>query len=218
MATIISIIIGCLSIGIILSAPMGPIGIMCVQRTLSNGRLAGFYTGVGAAASDLLYCLLTGLGMSIVTDFIEANVSVLQAIGSILLIAYAIYMIVHNPVSIVEDNKPSGADHTRNAITGFFLTLSNPMIIFLIIPLFARFSFPMPEYHFYHIILGYTFIVLGALLWWFVITFAVDKVRAQFSINSMQTINRIVGSILLILSLYGLVTGTWDYLSQINLL
>ena len=109
LATIISIIIGCLSIGIILSAPMGPIGIMCVQRTLNNGRLAGFYTGVGAAASDLLYCLLTGLGMSIVTDFIEANVSVLQAIGSILLIAYAIYMIVHNPVSMIEDNKPSGA-------------------------------------------------------------------------------------------------------------
>ena len=90
MGTILSIIIGCLSIGVILSAPMGPIGILCVQRTLNKGRESGLYTGIGAALSDLIYCLFTGLGMSIVTDWIEANVSILQVMGSVFLIAYAI--------------------------------------------------------------------------------------------------------------------------------
>ena len=68
LATLISLIIGCISIGIILSAPMGPIGILTVQRTLSKGRESGWFTGLGAAASDLFYCLLTGLGISFVNE------------------------------------------------------------------------------------------------------------------------------------------------------
>ncbi len=218
MGTIISILIGCMSIGIILSAPMGPIGILCVQRTLNNGRESGFFTGIGAAASDLFYCLLVGLGISLVTDFIADHVNVLQIVGSIILIVYAIYMIMHNPVSQIKENIVQRNDHLRDMVTGFLFTLSNPLIMFLIIPLFARFGFPLPEYKFYHVILGYLFIVAGALAWWAVITFFVDKVRTHFNIRSMWLINRIIGSIILVLSLYGLVTGTIAYLQQLHII
>ncbi len=207
-----------MSIGIILSAPMGPIGILCVQRTLNKGRNSGFFTGVGAAASDLFYCLLVGLGISLVTDFIADHVNILQIIGSVFLIVYAVYMIIHNPVSQITENLDQREDYWRDTVTGFLFTLSNPLIMFLIIPLFARFSFPLPEYKFYHIILGYAFIVMGALIWWAVITFFVDKVRTHFNIRSMWLINRIIGSIILILSLYGLVTGTIAYLQQLNII
>jgi threonine/homoserine/homoserine lactone efflux protein len=195
---------------------MGPIGILCIQRTLNKGRNSGFFTGVGAAASDLFYCLLVGLGISLVTDFIADHVNLLQIIGSIILIVYAVYMIFHNPVSQIKENIDQRDDYMRDTATGFLFTLSNPLIMFLIIPLFARFSFPLPEYRFYHIIIGYASIVLGALLWWSVITFFVDKVRTHFNIRSMWLINRIIGSIILILSLYGLVTGTIAYLQQLN--
>ena len=207
-----------MSIGIILSAPMGPIGILCIQRTLNNGRNSGFFTGVGAAISDLFYCLLIGLGISLVTDFIADHVNILQIIGSIILIVYAIYMIVHNPVSQIKENIDQRDDRLRDMATGFLFTLSNPLIMFLIIPLFARFGFPLPEYKFYHIIIGYLFIVAGALAWWAVITFFVDKVRTHFNIRSMWLINRIIGSIILILSLYGLVTGTIAYLQQLQII
>jgi threonine/homoserine/homoserine lactone efflux protein len=207
-----------MSIGVILSAPMGPIGILCVQRTLNNGRHSGFFTGIGASASDLFYCLLVGLGISLVTDFIADHVNVLQIIGSAILIAYAIYMIMHNPVSQIRENIEQRNDHVRDMVTGFLFTLSNPLIVFLIIPLFARFGFPLPEFKFYHIIIGYLSIVLGALLWWAVITFFVDKVRTHFNIRSMWLINRIIGSIILILSLYGLVTGIIAYLQQIHVI
>ena len=207
-----------MSIGIILSAPMGPIGILCVQRTLNNGRHSGFFTGVGAAASDLFYCLLVGLGISLVIDFIEDHVNVLQIVGSVILIVYALYMIFHNPVSQIKENIDQRNDHWRDMLTGFLFTLSNPLIMFLIIPLFARFSFPLPEYKFYHIIIGYAAIVLGALLWWAVITFFVDKVRSHFNIRSMWLINRIIGSVILILSLYGLVTGTIATLQQYHII
>lgn len=207
-----------MSIGIILSAPMGPIGILCVQRTLNNGRQSGFFTGIGAAASDLFYCLLVGLGISLVTDFIAGHVYQLQIVGSAILIAYAIYMIMHNPVSQIRENIEQRNDHWRDMLTGFLFTLSNPLIVFLIIPLFARFGFPLPEYRFYHIIIGYLFIVAGALVWWAVITFFVDKVRSHFNIRSMWLINRIIGSIILLLSLYGLVTGIVAYLQQLHII
>lgn len=218
MGTILSILIGCVSIGIFLSAPMGPIGILCIQRTLNNGRRSGFFTGVGAAASDLFYCLLVGLGISLVTDFIADHVNVLQIVGSIILIVYAIYMIVHNPVSQIKESIDQRNDKWRDMVTGFLFTLSNPLIMFLIIPLFARFNFPLPEYKFYHIILGYASIVLGALIWWAVITFFVNKVRTHFNIRSMWLINRIIGSIILILSIYGLVTGIIATLQQYHII
>jgi threonine/homoserine/homoserine lactone efflux protein len=197
---------------------MGPIGILCVQRTLNKGRHSGFFTGVGAAASDLFYCLLTGLGISLVTDFIADHVNILQVVGSIILIVYAIYMIVHNPVSQIKESIDQREDHWRDMVTGFLFTLSNPLIMFLIIPLFARFGFPLPEFKFYHIILGYAFIVVGALMWWAVITFFVDKVRTHFNIRSMWLINRIIGIIILLLSIYGLATGLYAYLQEIHLI
>lgn len=212
METIISIIIGCISIGIIVSAPMGPVGILCVQRTLNKGRNSGFFTGVGASISDIIYCLLTGLGMSIVTDFIEANQSILQIIGSIILAIYAIYLIKHNPVSRIKEPTEKKENFTQDLITGFLFTFSNPLIIFLIIPLFARFNFPSTDYKYYHILLGYICIVLGALFWWYVITFLVDKVRSHFNIRSLWLINRIMGSVIIILSLYGFIMGVVDYL------
>lgn len=197
---------------------MGPVGILCVQRTLNKGRNSGFFTGVGAAASDLFYCLLMGLGISLVTDFIADNVNILQIVGSIILIVYAIYMIVHNPVSQITENIDQREDHWRDMATGFLFTLSNPLIMFLIIPLFARFGFPLPEYKWYHIIMGYAFIVVGALLWWAVITFFVDKVRTHFNIRSMWLINRIIGIIILVLSFYGLATGIYAYLQEIHII
>ena len=137
---------------------------------------------------------------------------------AVILIVYALYMIFHNPVSQIKENIDQRDDRLRDIMTGFLFTLSNPLIMFLIIPLFARFSFPLPEYRFYHIIIGYASIVLGALLWWSVITFFVDKVRSHFNIRSMWLINRIIGIIILILSLYGLVTGTIAYLQQLNVI
>ncbi|MDE5686559.1 MAG: LysE family transporter [Paramuribaculum sp.] len=72
-------------VGVFISAPMGPIGMLVIQRTLSKGRTAALYTGVGAALSDLLYCRLCGLGLSLVADFIESNNALRQIGGCVVL-------------------------------------------------------------------------------------------------------------------------------------
>ena len=73
-------------IGVIVSAPLGPVGVLCIQRTLNKGRWYGFVTGVGASLSDICYALLTGYGMSFVFDYVNKNIFYLQLFGSILLL------------------------------------------------------------------------------------------------------------------------------------
>lgn len=178
---------------------------------MEKGRKSGLYTGLGAAVSDLFYCLLAGSGLSFVTDFITNNQEMFQIGGSIVLIVFALFMMFRSPVKGLKHDDEIKINYTHDAITGFAFTLSNPLIIFLIFPLFARFGFPSSEYQFYHYIIGYVFIVLGALLWWTVITYCVDKLRSKFNINSMWLINKIMGSIILILAIYGLISGLLTY-------
>lgn len=215
MGTILSIIIGCLSVGIVLSAPMGPIGILVVQRTMEKGRKSGLYTGIGAALSDLFYCLLAGLGLSFVTDFITEYQDLFQIGGSIILIVFGIFMILRSPVTGLKHDDAKKINFTNDAVTGFAFTLSNPLIIFLIFPLFARFGFPSAEYQFYHIIIGYAFIVIGAFLWWMAITYLVDKLRAKFNVNSMWLINKIMGGVIVLVGVYGLIAGLLYYFKVI---
>lgn len=197
-----------LAIGIIISAPMGPVGILCIQRTLDKGKRQGFYTGIGAAISDLFYCILTGFGLSFIEEFLEKNQSVIQLVGSCVLIGFSIYLFKKNPVSSIR--KPAEQENVslpKNILGGFLFTFSNPLILFLIIGLFARFNFPAPEIHLIYYIIGFASIFVGALIWWKFVTFSVDKLRAHFNLRSMWLINRIIGIIILIFALVGIFTS-----------
>ena len=88
-------------IGIIVSAPLGPVGVLCIQRTLNKGRWYGFVTGIGAAISDIFYALLTGFGMSFVFDYVQQNMYYLQLLGSLMLLGFGIYTFRSNPVNSI---------------------------------------------------------------------------------------------------------------------
>lgn len=201
-----------LAIGIIISAPMGPIGALCIQRTLNKGRMSGFSTGIGAALSDIIYCLLTGFGMSFIIDFIESHQSILQILGSVVLLIFAAYLIKRNPAgglkTLQEQKKNS---HIQDLVTGFLLTFSNPLILFLIIGLFARFNFLQPEMGILNLG-GFVAIFSGAILWWFLITFFVNAIKAHFNLRSIWVVNRIIGLFILAMSCFGLIMGIKDYI------
>ena len=189
---------------------------LCIQRTLNKGRWPAFFTGVGAALSDLIYCLLTGLCLSFITDFVETNQLLLQIIGSLVLAAFAFYLFRKNPARSLSTPSEQANTYWKDFVTGFLLTFSNPLILFFIIGLFARFNFLLPEFKYYHYISGYIAIFSGALLWWFTITFFVNKVRSHFNVRSLWLINRIIGGILLIMAIIGLIMGVKDYITIIQ--
>ncbi len=215
MELILLMIIRGLAIGILVSAPMGPIGVLCIQRTLNKGRWSGFFTGLGAALSDMIYCLLTGLGMSFVIDFIETNQNILQIVGSVALLIYGFYLLRKNPAGSLKAPKQKKASYPQDFITGFLFTLSNPLILFLIISFYARFNFLSPDYHYYHYLIGFLFIFVGALLWWFIITFFVNKIRSKFNVRSMWLVNSIIGVVILLMAAFGLISGIKDYITII---
>ena len=189
-------------IGIFASAPMGPVGVLCIQRTLNKGRWYGFVTGIGAAVSDIIYALFTGLGMSFVMNFISnaQNKFLLQISGSVLLLIFGIYCYRSNPTkNIHKSKKQQKGTLIHNAITAFLVTFSNPLIIFLFIFLFAQFAFVVPNRP-VEMTVGYISIVGGALLWWFGLSWLIDKVRGKFDDNGILIINRVVGCIVILCS------------------
>lgn len=207
MDAYIYIITRALIIGILISAPMGPIGMLIIQRTLSKGRWPAFFTGIGAALSDLFYCLLTGLGLSFITDFIDSNQFVLQMVGGVVLAAFGVYLFKKNPTRALKPTDSRSTNYWTDVVSGFLLTFSNPLILFFIIGLFARFTLMMPEYGPVHYILAYVFIFTGALLWWYLITSLVSRLRRRFNVRSLWLINRIIGSILIGMAVVGIAMG-----------
>jgi len=188
-------------IGVMASAPMGPVGILCVQRTLNKGRWFGFATGVGAALSDIIYALITGCGLSFVVDIID-DPSVgfwMKFAGSVILFLFGVYTFRTNPVNRVKPVSHNRGSLLHNFATGFLVTFSNPLIIFLFVALFGQFTFilpgnPLPQ------VIGYVFIVVGAVGWWFLLTWLVDKVRTHFNVRGIWMINRTIGCVVMLVS------------------
>ena len=203
--TIIGIIFKGMLIGIIASAPMGPVGVLCLQRTINKGRWYGFVTGCGAALSDLFYALITGYGMSFVFDYVSNNIFYLQLFGSILLLVFGFYTFGSNPVKALRAPSGKKGSYMHNFLTAFLVTLSNPLIILLFIGLFARFSFVEQGALVSETVTGYVAIVAGALLWWFLLTTGVSKVRSQFNLRGIWMLNRAIGVIVIIVAVVGLI-------------
>ncbi len=203
--TIIDILLKGFIIGVVVSAPLGPVGVLCIQRTLNKGRWYGFVTGLGASVSDIAYALLTGYGMSFVFDYINKNIFYLQLIGSVMLFLFGIYTFRSNPVHSIRPVSTNKGTYFHNFITAFAVTLSNPLIIFLFVGLFARFAFVQPGVLVFEEITGYFAILLGALCWWFGITYFVNKVRTRFNLRGIWILNRIIGVIVMVVAVVGLV-------------
>lgn len=195
-----------LIIGIIASAPTGPIGILGIQRTLKKGPKYGIVTGIGAVISDLIYGLITALGMSFVMDFMtnKTNIFWMEIIGSAMLFIFGLYMFRSNPDKyfLPQAATLSKGNYLHNFFTSLILTLSNPLIIFLFIALFARFAFIVPDQPVPQVI-GFITMTCGAALWWVVLTYGVNRIRKTFNVRYVRILNLTVGGIVIIASLLG---------------
>lgn len=193
-------------IGIVASAPMGPVGVLCIQRTLNKGRWYGFVTGIGATISDFIYALITGFGMSFIVGIINNNHNrfIFQILGSIMLMAFGVYCFRSDPTKKIHVSGNQKGTLIHNCITAFLVTFSNPLIIFLFMAAFAQFAFVAPK-HPLHMFVGYISIICGALLWWFGLTWLIDKIRNKFDNSSIVIINKIIGSVVIIFSLLVLI-------------
>ena len=204
----LQLVIKGLLIGIIASAPMGPVGVLCIQRTLQKGRAYGLATGAGAALSDILYALMTGFGMGFVMDLIdnERTLFVLKLVGSAMLLVFGLYMFRTDPRRCIRPGPRRRGSLIHNFVTAFLVTLSNPLIVFLFVALFSLLTFVVPD-HLPEQCLGYTSIVVGAMLWWFVLTYIIDRMRQSFGLRGILRLNRTIGTVVVVAAVcYALTT------------
>ncbi len=206
----IEIFIKGLLIGVLVSAPMGPVGMLCIRRTFYKGRWHGFMTGLGATLSDICYGILTALGMGFVANFVEANQTPLQLMGSIVLGLFGYYIYRSNPAKML--SKPTvphrkKRTYTQDFFTAFLLTFSNVLIVLLYIGLYARFGFMLPEHPVSMIAIGMLGIALGAIAWWLMITSLFAKLGTMINVRRIGLLNRLIGIIVLCLAAIGIASA-----------
>ena len=195
--------------GVLVSAPMGPIGALCIQRTLNKGRWHGFVTGVGAMLSDVVYAVMVGMGMSFIVNFISSFKDIIQIMGSALLLGFGVFLFRSNPIKALRQQRKNITTYTQDFVTAFLLTLSNPLIIFLFIALFARLNFYNADFSFGQHILGFVSIAVGALLWWLLVTTLFGKLRDRINLRRLWVVNRVIAGIIIAISLIGLIYSTF---------
>ena len=188
-------------LGFVIAAPVGPIGILCIRRTLAHGRWIGFVSGLGAATADGLYGLMAALGLTALTSFLIEQLNILQALGGLFLCYLAVNIIrapaVHEPV--VSD----GSYAWRAYGSTFALTLTNPMTILSFIGIFSGLA--LPDAHLL-LVIG---VVIGSALWWFVLSLLASMMQARLNTKGIRYINYASGCILLLFGFYSLLTTTW---------
>ncbi|NDV47137.1 LysE family translocator [Paludibacter sp. 221] len=203
----LDLIIKGIIIGLCISVPLGPIGMLCVQRTLNRGRKYGIATGLGATTSDLVYTVVMLFFLQFVIGFIEEHRMVFQIIGTVIVIIFGYFIFKSHPSAQPHPNERSKGNIFSDYITAFGLTFSNPLILFVLMALFARFSFipensPLSTY-----IIGISSILLGAFAWWCLLTYIVSHFRDKLTIRGLRTINIITGCIIMTIGCVGLIAS-----------
>jgi threonine/homoserine/homoserine lactone efflux protein len=200
----LEIIIKGILIGLCISVPLGPIGMLTIQRTLNRGQKHGIATGLGATTSDLIYTIITLFFLSRVLDFIEEHRFIIQFVGSIVVIFFGFWIYRSNPATQPKPNETIKHSLPGDFFSSFGLTFSNPLILFVLIALFARFEFINNTTTLFVSICGILSILGGATLWWGLLTFLVSRFKNKLNMRELKLINQITGFIIIIIGFVGL--------------
>ena len=199
----LEIIIKGILIGLCISVPLGPIGMLTIQRTLHRGQKHGIATGLGATTSDLIYTIITLFFLSFVLDFIEEHRFIIQLVGSLVVGAFGYYIFRSNPATQPKPNETVKHSLPGDFFTSFGLTFSNPLVLFVLIALFARFEFIGNKTTLFVSICGILSILGGAILWWSLLTFLVSRFKNKLNMRELKLINQITGVIIIIIGCVG---------------
>ena len=170
-------------IGLMVSVPLGPMGVLIIQKTLQKGALAGFVAGMGAACADLFYATVAAFGLGFVINVIQTHELILQIIGGIFLIIVGLKIYFDNPLKQIRMKK----------------RVTNPVAIVVFMAVFAGASVfgDDPSYRIELFVLSG--VVIGGGLWWYTLSTLVNIFRKKFRLRVLITINRVSGVLITVL-------------------
>jgi len=193
-----------LIIGFSIAAPVGPIGVLCIRRSLIDGRLIGFATGLGAATADAAYGCIAGFGLTAVSGFLVAQRFWLGVLGGLFLCYLGISTFLTRP--------PEGKDMPRSRggpllayLSAFALTITNPATILSFAAVFAGLGLlEKTDYAAATTLVGGVF--LGSAIWWLILSGSVGFARTRTDQGWMRPLNRISGAVIFAFGVYSLLS------------
>ena len=186
-------------IGFSASVPLGPIGVLCIQRTLNKGRMSGLFSGLGAAFSDTIYAIIAGFSLSFIVSFIEERLMIIQIFGAIVLIFLGVRIFLSNPAVQLRKQKKGKGNLFQDFISTFFITISNPLAIFLFLAFFASFGSVKPGDNVINHLILIGGVFGGASLWWFILSSVINLFRSKINLRRLWWLNKIAGATIVVL-------------------
>jgi threonine/homoserine/homoserine lactone efflux protein len=203
-----------LVLGIMIAAPVGPIGLLCIRRTLQRGFVIGFATGLGAACADTLFGGVAALGVAAILDFMRHYDVYIRMIGGFALMIGAYHAWHDRPQVAVEPDLVGKVIPIQNdfllfnilkgLVSGFALTVTNPVMLFAVLAVVASFSHVESHLDAITVITG---IFFGSTAWWLTLTGGVTLIRGLFSERRIVIVNRVTAVALGVIAVWAVVSG-----------
>lgn len=185
-----------LILGFSIAAPVGPIGVLCIRRTLVHGRASGFVSGLGAATADALLGCVAAFGLTVVSSFLVSQEYLLRLFGGGFLVYLGVRTFLAQPSSQAAAARDNG--RLSDFVSTLALTLTNPMTIIMFAAVFAGLGVGTSAESY----IGAWFVVAGVFsgsaLWWLLLSGGVSLLRRQIDPTKMMLINRISGIIIVV--------------------
>ena len=191
-----------LIIGFSIAAPVGPIGVLCIRRTLAEGRLAGFLSGMGAASADMFYGAVAAFGLTAVQDLLVGQSNLLRIVGGIFLLYLGVKTFFSKPSEKAPESRRGGLFGAY--ITTFFLTITNPLTILSFIAIFAGLRLGEMDGNFLSATIMVLGVFIGSAAWWLTLSTGVSLLRDKFTPALLIWVNRLAGGIIFVFGLLAL--------------
>lgn len=202
-----TILIKGLIIGFSIAAPVGPIGVLCIRRTLASGRLTGLLSGLGAATADAFYGSIAAFGLTFISNFLFQQQLWLRLVGGGFLCYLGFRTILAKPSHL--DTNENRASYLNAYGSTFFLTLTNPLTILSFAAIFAGLGLVTENCSYATAGLMVLGVFLGSAGWWFILSGLTSLFKARLNPTILKWVNRISGAIILgfgIVAIVGLFT------------
>lgn len=192
-------------IGFSIAAPVGPIGVLCIRRTLADGRLHGLVSGLGAASADAIYGSIAGFGLTAISGFLIAQGDWLRLIGGAFLVYLGMRTFATEPSE--RPARAAGRGLAGAYASTFALTLTNPVTILSFAAVFAGLGLAGRNASYGAAIALVAGVFAGSAAWWLLLSGGVSLFRAAFTPRRMRWINRLSGAVLIGFGLLALGSG-----------
>ncbi len=184
-----------LIIGLSIAAPVGPIGILCINRTLSSGRIVGLLSGLGAATADALYGSIAAFGLAFISTFLVQQALWFRLIGGAFLCFLGLRTLLAKPKN--SDTHANPTSLLNAYASTFFLTLTNPLTIIAFTAIFSGIGLASLDGSYSSAALTVLGVFLGSACWWFILSSLTNLLRDRLNLAAMVWVNRISGLVIL---------------------